>query len=245
VLASNLGTDLLLLSYWVRVHVQLESWGTAVKRALRWQRISRCALSLSLLALSSCAYENALRARMAVARMNSVTSPLHWTLTERRIVLLAPYFIFTDSGRRRDDWNQVATVSTFRVVTDELSAKGLELVVPDLISGPSKNNFEPTAPGLEGCLRANVLDLEGQLPSTCGELLRNRYRADYALFISAGATLGSFPAIPPSSHSFHAVLLDLRTGSYVWSHTDRYDDWHAGTSTEDPVHKLLEGFPPS
>ena len=84
----------------------------------------RLGVSCALLALAAC----------ATAPAKPIT-PIESTSPKKRIVLIEPYFkLITDKGlfeRFHDDWTGSAKLPFAKNLEERLTAKGIELVIPD------------------------------------------------------------------------------------------------------------------
>jgi hypothetical protein len=75
----------------------------------------------------------------------------------------------------------------------------------------------------------------------CADLVREHYRADYALFLSSEITYDMPVLRMPSSSSLS--LVDLRNGKIVWSHKSANGNWRDDRSARTAIQDLLADSP--
>ena len=184
---------------------------------------------------------------------------LNWKSDAKRIVLLSPHFDLSEQvfggPAPRADWNESGRVFALKHIDSHFAAKGIETILDE------ETNSEM------GCSP----DTETGVAPACAERLRQRFQADYGLFLevrdvysSPGVVAGRaavavlypfiLPALvfreegeaPPACMS----LFDTNTGEVIWRHcinrvTNFAPNWQDDRSAERAIRELLSGFPPA
>ena len=158
---------------------------------------------------------------------------LKWTSRDKNVVLVQSTFDLKASGERRPDWNDAARMRVIAHLKDIGAESGFTLIV----TNPSIDEID----SLYGpCLGVDAISYAWQ-SDACADLVREHYRADYALFLSSEIT-SDMPAFGmPSSSSLS--LIDLRTGKMVWSHKSNDGDWRDDRSAQTAIENLLADSP--
>ena len=179
-------------------------------------------LSCALLAMTSC-----------VATPSQQTIMLEWGSADRNVVLVQSSFDLKQGGERRPDWNEAARMRAL----GHLKVRSAESRFTLIVANPSVDEID----SLYGsCLGVDPISYAWQ-SQACTELVRERYRADYALFLSSEMTYDMPAMSPPSSSSLS--LMDLRNGKMIWSSKSGDGDWRDDRSAQTAIQTLLAGSP--
>jgi hypothetical protein len=172
--------------------------------------------SCALLVIASC-----------VARPQRDAVTLEWASPEKIVVLVQSTFDLKEGP----DGNEVARLRALGQLKVRAAGSGFALIVTD--SGVDEID------SLYGsCLGVDPASYAWQ-SHACAELVRERYRADYALFLSSEIThdMAVFPIVSSSSLS----LIDLRDGRLVWSSKRGDSDWRDDRSAQTAIQNLFAG----
>ncbi len=183
----------------------------------------RLGFSCVLLLLASC----------VTAPPQQQTITLEWGSTDRLVVLVQSTFDLKEGGERRPDWNKTARLRALGNLKVRAAESAFTLIVTD----PSVDEID----SLYGsCLDVDPISYAWQ-SHACVDLVREHYRADYALFLSSEITydMPVFNMVSSSSLS----LMDLRNGKIVWSRTNEDGDWRDDRSAQTAMQALLAGSP--
>jgi hypothetical protein len=167
------------------------------------------------------------------ARPQRQTITLEWASTDKRIVLVQSTFDLKDGDDRRPDWSEAARMRALGHLKARSAAAGFTLIV----TNPSVDEID----SLYGsCLGVDAISYAWQ-SHDCADLVRERYRADYALFLSSETNYDRpvFAATSSSSLS----LIELRSGKMVWSNRIGDGDWRDDRSAQAAIQKLLADSP--
>ena len=168
-----------------------------------------------------------------VAAPQQPTVMLEWSSSDKRVALVQLTFDLKEGGERRPDWNEAARMRALSNLKVRSAKSGLTLIV----TNPGVDEID----SLYGsCLGVDPISYAWQ-SQACTELVRERYRADYALFLSSEMTYDMPAMSPPSSSSLS--LMDLRNGKMVWSSKSSDGDWRDERSAQTAIQTLLAGSP--
>jgi hypothetical protein len=184
--------------------------------------LARKGLSCALLVVTGC-----------VATPQQQTVMLEWASPDRRVVLVQSTFDLKQGGERRRDWNEAARMRALGHLKVRSAASGFTLIV----TNASVDEID----SLYGsCLGVDAMSYAWQ-SHACADLVREHYRADYALFLSSEIAydMPVFGMISSSSLS----LIDLRNGNMVWSNRSSDGDWRDDRSARTAIQNLLAGSP--
>ncbi len=182
----------------------------------------RLGFSYVLLVLASC----------VTAPPQQQTITLEWSSTDRFVVLVQSTFDLKEGGERRPDWNKTARLRALGHLKVRAAESGFTLIVTD----PSVDEID----SLYGsCLGVDPISYAWQ-SHACADVVREHYRADYALFLSAEISYGT-PVLGTPSSSLS--LIDLRNGKMVWSNKNGDGDWRDDRSAQTAMQNLLAGSP--
>jgi hypothetical protein len=154
---------------------------------------SRAALALLFASLlSGCASTAAVTDRAGVALQPDATPP------ERRVVLVGARFDLRDHlFGSREGWNEKAKNLATGAITDRLSTEGLALMVAG----------EPPAPGAdEPSAQPAPCAGEARDSMECANDIRDRYGAQYGLFLDAGGEYGSAASVAATAVGTPALI---------------------------------------
>jgi hypothetical protein len=182
----------------------------------------RMSFSCALLVITSC-----------VGMPQQQTVMLEWASPDRRVVLVQSSFDLKEGGERRPDWNEAARMRALGHLKVRSAESGYTLIV----TNPSVDEID----SLYGsCLGVDANSYAWQ-SHACADLVREHYRADYALFLSSQITydMPVFGMISSSSLS----LIDLRNGKMVWSNKSGDGDWRDDRSARAAIQNLLTDSP--
>jgi len=133
--------------------------------------IARMCVAAALFALAACA---------ATGKMNSgpniSSETLQWSSPEKRVVLVRHFDLKAKWAGSRDDWNVTGSMLAASQLTELLAAKHIMLITADPAT-------DADSPELSACISEVLFVL-----NSCAEVMRQRYGADYALFINADST---------------------------------------------------------
>lgn len=168
-----------------------------------------------------------------VAAPHRQSAMLEWTSPDKNVVLVQSTFDLRERGESRPDWNDAARMRALA----HLKIIGAEARFTLIVTNPNIEEIE----SLYGpCLGVDAISYAWQ-SHACADLVRERYRADYALFLSSQIN-DDMPALGmPSSSSLS--LIDLRTGEMVWSHKSVDADWRDDRSARTAIENLLADAP--
>jgi hypothetical protein len=182
----------------------------------------RMGFSCALLVITSC-----------VARPQQQTVMLEWASPDRRVVLVQSTFDLEEDGQRRLDWNEAARMRALGHLKDRSAESGFTLIV----TNPDIDEID----SLYGsCLGVDAISYAWQ-SHACADLVREHYRADYALFLSSEITYDMRALGMNSSSSLS--LIDLRNGEMVWSNKRGDGDWRDDRSARTAIQNLLADSP--
>ena len=183
---------------------------------------ARMGLSCVLLVVASC-----------VAAPQQKIIRLEWTSTDKRVVLVQSAFDLKEGGERRPDWNDAARMRALIYLKVRSADSGFALIE----TNPGVDEID----SLYGsCLGVDPISYAWQ-SQACADLVREHYRADYALFLSSEANYDMPGLGTPSSASLS--LIDLRNGKPVWSNKSGDGDWRDNRSAQTAMQNLLAGSP--
>ena len=183
---------------------------------------ARAGLSFALLALMSC-----------VARPQQQSVTLEWASPDKRVVLVQSAFDLKEGGERRPDWSEAALMRALGYLKVRSAQSGFTLVV----TNPDIDEID----SLYGsCLGVDAISYAWQ-SHACADLVREHYRADYALFLSSETAYDMQDLGMYSSSSLS--LIDLRDGKLVWSNRRGDGDWRDDRSARTAIQNLLAGSP--
>ena len=168
-----------------------------------------------------------------VARPQGHTAMLERASPDKIVVLVQSTFDLKDGRERRPDWIEAARLRALGRLKARSAASGFTLIV----TNPDVDEID----SLYGsCLDVDPISYAWQ-SHACADLVREHYRADYALFLSSQITddMPGFGVVSSSSLS----LIDLRDGEMVWSSKNHDGDWRDDRSAENAIGNLLAGSP--
>ena len=168
-----------------------------------------------------------------VARPQGHTAMLERASPDKIVVLVQSTFDLKDGRERRPDWIEAARLRALGRLKARSAASGFTLIV----TNPDVDEID----SLYGsCLDVDPISYAWQ-SHACADLVREHYRADYALFLSSQITddMPGFGVVSSSSLS----LIDLRDGKMVWSNQNHDGDWRDDRSAETAIRNLLAGSP--
>ena len=158
---------------------------------------------------------------------------LEWASPDKRVVLVQSTFDLKEGGERRPDWNEAARMRALEHLKVRSAESGFTLVV----TNPDIDEID----SLYGsCLGVDAISYAWQ-SHACADLVREHYRADYALFLSSKTTYDRPVFGTPTSSSLS--LIDLRNGKMVWSSKSGDGDWRDDRSAGMAIQNLLAGSP--
>lgn len=158
---------------------------------------------------------------------------LEWGSGDRFVVLVQSTFDLKEDAERRPDWNETGRLRAIGHLKARAEESGFTLIVTD----PSVDEID----SLYGsCLGVDPISYAWQ-SHACADLVREHYRADYALFLSAEITY-DMPVLGMVSSS-SLSLMDLRDGKIVWSRKNGYGEWRDDRSAKTAIQNLLAGSP--
>jgi hypothetical protein len=181
----------------------------------------RAALSCALFGIASC---------VSTPPKHTV---LQWTSSDKRIALVQASFDLKEGGERRPDWNDAARMRALEHLEARSARSGFTLIA-------TNPNIDEIDSLYGSCLGVDAISYAWQ-SNACAGLVREHYRADYALFLSSEATY-DMPAFGMSSSS-SLSLIDLRNGKTVWSSKTGNVDWRDDGSAETALQALLADSP--
>ena len=218
----------------------------------------RLAFALGCLCLGGCATN---------AKVDSMAT-FQWTSPTKRIVLVQPdvqLMELTAGGvtETRADWTQTAQGFIAKDITTHFSGKGAEVIHADDLQNPHDVQIAKLHGVVGQSILLHLYTPILKLPNKGDALdwtlgpgtndMRQRYGADYALFIfvrdsyaSAGrvafivgaALLGV--SVPGGQQVGFASLVDLRTGNIVWF--NRLISASGDLRTEQPAQKTVDSL---
>jgi hypothetical protein len=186
------------------------------------QQPIRVGLSCALLAVASC-----------VAAPQQQTIALKWTSPDRNVVLVQSTFDLKGGGQLGPDRNEAARMRALGYLKVRSAEAGFTLIVTNPNIDEIDSLYGP-------CLGVDAISYAWQ-SHACADLVREHYRADYALFLSSEITCDVPGCGMPSSSSLS--LIDLRNGKMIWSHTSDDGDWRDDRSARTAVLNLLADAP--
>jgi hypothetical protein len=161
------------------------------------------------------------------------TIMLEWGSADRFVVLVQSSFDLKEDAGRRQDWNEAARLRAIGHLKARAEESGFTLIVTD----PSVDEID----SLYGpCLGVDPISYAWQ-SHACADLVREHYRADYALFLLSEITY-DMPVLGVVSSS-SLSLMDLRNGKIVWSRKNGDGDWRDDRSAKTAIQNLLAGSP--
>jgi hypothetical protein len=186
------------------------------------QSFVRLGFCCALLVVASC---------VTAPRQQTIT--LEWGSSDRFVVLVQSAFDLKEGAERRPDWNETARLRAIGHLKARAEESGFTLIVTD----PSVDEVD----SLYGpCLGVDPISYAWQ-SHECADLVREHYRADYALFLSSEITYDMPVRGMVSSSSLS--LMDLRNGKIVWSRKNGDGDWRDDRSAQTAIQNLLAGSP--
>ena len=188
---------------------------------MQWSSV-RMGFSCVLLAMTSCG-----------ASTPRQTLMLEWGSTDRFVVLVQSGFDLKQGGERRPDWNEAARMRALGYLKVRAAESGFTLIVTD----PGVDEIDSI---YGSCLGVDPISYAWQ-SHACIDLVREHYRADYALFLSSEIAY-DMPVFGMTSFS-SLSLLDLRSGKMVWSNKRGDGDWRDDRSAQMAMQALLAGSP--
>jgi hypothetical protein len=188
---------------------------------LQWS-FARVGFFCALLAIMGC-----------IGRAQQQTVMLEWASADRRVVLVQSTFDLKEGGESRPDWSKTARMRALQHLKVRSAESGFTLVV----TNPDIDEID----SLYGsCLGVDAISYAWQ-SHACADLVRERYGADYALFLSSEMAY-DMPGLGRTSSS-SLSLVDLRNGKMVWSNTNGDGDWRNERSAGMAIQNLLAGSP--
>ena len=168
-----------------------------------------------------------------VATPSQQTIMLEWGSADRNVVLVQSSFDLKQGGERRPEWNEAARMRAL----GHLKVRSTESRFTLIVANPSVDEID----SLYGsCLGVDAISYAWQ-SHDCADLVRERYRADYALFLSS-ETNYDMPVFATTSSS-SLSLIDLRSGKMVWPSRIGDGDWRDDRSAQAAIQKLLADWP--
>jgi hypothetical protein len=168
-----------------------------------------------------------------VAAPQQQTIRLEWASPDKRVVLVQSTFDLKQGRERRPDWNEAARIRALFYLKVRSAESGFTLIV----TNPGVDEID----SLYGsCLGVDPISYAWQ-SLACADVVRERYRADYALFLSSEISYGMPVLGTPSSSSLS--LIDLRNGKMVWSNRRGDGDWRDDRSAQLAMQNLLADSP--
>src|SRR5258706_9949024 len=179
--------------------------------------------SCVLLVVASCA---------AVPQQQTIR--LERTSPGKGVVIVQSGFDLKQGGERRPDWNEAARMRALGYLKVRAAESGFTLIGTD----PGVDEIDSI---YGSCLGVDPISYAWQ-SHACVDLVREYYRADYALFLSSEIAY-DMPVFGMTSFS-SLSLLDLRSGKVVWSNKRGDGDWRDDRSAQTATQGLLTGAPP-
>ena len=186
------------------------------------QQLVRSGFSCILLVIASC-----------VAAPKQQTVMPKWTSPDRNVVLVQSAFNLEVNGERVVDLNEAARARAL----GHLEARASESRFTLIVTNPNIDEIDST---YGPCLGVDAISYAWQ-SHACVALVRERYHADYALFLSSGNVYDMPVVGMPSSSSLS--LIDLRNGKLIWSNKSRDVDWRNELSAEKAIQTLVADLP--
>lgn len=234
--------------------------GGIMKRALMWSAMLMLGLSLA-----GCAQDGS-NARVAQA------VDFQWTSPTKRILLVPPDVELSELNtggilEPRADWTDAAKGHIDKNIRAHFAKSGADVVNADL-SSPREVQLAKLYDAVSGAILTHLYNEPLKLPNKGDALdwtlgpgtgeMRDRYGADYALFVIVrdsyssggrqalqvfGALAGV--ALPGGVQVGVASLIDLRTGNIVWFNRliNRSGDLRTEAPAQRAVDQLLKDVP--
>jgi len=200
------------------------------------------------------------------------STTISWS-AEKRVVLATPDIELSELtaggvDAPRADWTGSAIDFARKDITEVLAARGVGVVVADTSADPRENQIVKLNSAVGQAILLHLYYSPIKLPEkgdaldwTLGpgvQVLRDKYRGDYALFIHVRDSYSStgrqalmgvsallLIPVPGGFQSGFASLVDLRTGRIVWFNRllSVNGDMRNSDDARDTMGELLQGLP--